>query len=267
MLGRRGFLGGALTVAAWPALADTRGLLASGGFDRPAFDAWVKVRVGTGDPVFWYSEGTVRRFPTGELLAFLEGFDTARSHWPEPGQPVAHQYNRKIYVWRDRETGEPLRGADGAPAPDIAYPYQFITYRLSGDRVETMVEQGSGNRLARIGPEAMMAVRRQGRTLIFTAPVYLDLAIGPSARMQAFENYDFVADPEAPPETWVLSWMRTGEAPPALGGGPAVLHLVTRRFERFADLPERMRRHVETSAPLWRQPPADLAEIRRLQAG
>jgi hypothetical protein len=266
-LARRTFLGGALAGLAGPLAASTEGLLAEGGFDRATFDDWVRIRAGTGAPVFWYSEGTVRAFPSGELLAFLEGFDTARAFWPEPGQPLAHQYNRKIYVWRDKVTGAVLRGPDGAAVAPIAYPYQFITYRLAGDRVETWVEQGAGARLTRIGPGGNMAVRRQGRTLIFTAPVYLDLPIGPAARMQAFENYDFVVDPQADPSTYVLSWLRTGAAPPALGGGQAVLHLVTRRYERFADMPGRMRSFVEEDAPLWRAPPADLGEIRRLQAG
>ncbi|WP_448582558.1 hypothetical protein [Thermaurantiacus sp.] len=267
MLARRAILGVGLAGLATPLLGSTEGLIAEGGFDRARFDAWVKIRAGTGQPVFWYSEGTVRSFPSGELLGFLEGFDTARVHWPEPGQPLAHQYNRKIYVWRDKSTGQVLKGPDGVPVPPIAYPYQFITYRLAGDWVETFVEQGAGARLTRIGPGRNMAVRRQGRTLIFTAPVYLDLPLGPGARMQAFENYDFVVDPDADPSTYVLSWLRTGEGPPALGGGPVVLHLITRRHERFTDMPERMRRYVETQAPLWRQPPADLAEIRKLQAG
>lgn len=266
MLARRTFLGSALAGLAAPLAASTDGLRAEGGFDRASFDAWVRIRAGTGAPVFWYSEGTVRAFPSGELLAFLEGFDTARAHWPQPGEPLAHQYNRKIYVFRDTKTGDVLKGADGAPVPPIAYPYQFISYRLAGDRVETFVEQGAGARLTRIGPGGNMAVRRQGRTLVFTAPVYLDLPLGPSARMQAFENYDFVVDPDADSATYVLSWLRTGEGPPALGGGPVVMHLLTRRHERFADMPERMRHYVETQAPLWRAPPADLAEIRRLQA-
>lgn len=236
------------------------GFTPEGGFDEPAFRDWVAMRTGTGQPVYWYSEGTMRSSPSGKLVALMEGFDTAIAHWPEPGQMLAHQYNRKIYIFRDPATGAVV----GDP---IAYPYQFITYRLAGDRVETMVEQGSAPRVQKIGPGGNMAHRRMGPNRIFTAPVFLDIPLPGNARMQAFENYDFVMDPSRPPSSWALSWMRTGAAPAWAGGGPVVLHLVTRRHERFADLPEGMRRHVQDKAPLWQKPPADLSEIRRLQAG
>lgn len=256
MVGRRALLAGLL---ASPAAAAVPGFTPEGGFDADAFADWVRIRAGTGAPVWWVSEGTLRAFPSGRLIALMEGFDTARVHWAEPGR-LAHQYNRKIYLFRDPATGAVV----GDP---IAYPYQFITYRLDGDRVETWVEQGSGKRLARIGPGRTMAHRRLGPVRIFTAPLFLDLPLPGGGRMQAFENYDFAADPSLPPASWVLSWIRTGAVPPALGGGEGVMHLVTRRFERFEDLPDGLRAHVSAKAPLWRDPPADLAEIRRLQAG
>lgn len=238
---------------------------AEGGFDAETFRTWVRLRAGDGAPVFWVSAGTVRAFPSGDLLAFMEGFDAARAHWPEPGR-LAHQYNRKIYLFRDPATQALLKGADGRDAEPVAYPYQFITYGLAGDRLETWVEQGAGPRRQRLGPGRNMAVRRVGRTLVYTAPVYLDVALPMGQRLQAFENYDFVVDPERPASDWVLSWVRTGAAPPALGGGPCVMHLVSWRVDRFADLPASLRAYVEERAPLWRAPPRDLAEIRALQA-
>jgi hypothetical protein len=45
------------------------------------------------------------------------------------------------------------------------------------------------------------------------------------------------------------------------------LNLVTRRLEAFDAMPVAMRAYVAREAPLRRRPPADLAEIRRLQAG
>ncbi len=242
------------------ALPARAALIAEGGFDRAAFDAWVRIRAGTGGPVFWYSEGTVRASPSGALLAHMVGVDAARAHWPEPGVPLAHQYSRKIYILRDPRTGAVI----GEP---IAYPYQFITYRLVGDRVETMVEQGAGARLTRIGPGGNMVARRLGRSYIFTAPLFLDMVLPGGRRLEAFENYDFVADPEAPPTAWALSWLRVGDVPAELGGGRGIFHLATRRFEAFDAMPEAMRTYILEKAPLWRAPPADLAEIRRLQAG
>jgi len=240
------------------------GFTPQGGFDRAAFDIWMSMRAGDGAPVFWYSEGTLREFPSGRLIALMEGFDTARSHRPDPGGLVAHQYNRKIYLFRDPETGAVLDGMNGRKVDTIAYPYQFIRYELKGDRVETMVEQGAGARLQRFGPDSMMAHRQIGSTRVFTAPVFLDIAL-PNGRMQAFENYDFSVNLALPPADWVLSWVRTGAAPPWSGATQAVMHLVTRRFERFEDMPEPIRRHVVEKAPLWRAPPESLKDIRRLQ--
>lgn len=266
-MGRRGALGLLAGALAAPAFAQraANGLLAEGGFDRAAFDAWVSARAGDGKPVFWYSEGTVRSLYSGELLAFMEGYDTAVSARPEPGRALAHQYNRKHYIYRDPATGAILGERGGVKLEPTAYPYQFISYELVGDRVHTIVEQGTAPRVQRIGPGTNMACRRQGDTFIFTAPVFLDFPAGPNRRYQAFENYDFVVGRNAPPGSYALSWLRTGDAPAGLGGKPSVMHLVTRRFERFEDVPARFRDYIAAEAPLWRAPPADLAEIRRLQ--
>lgn len=242
------------------------GFTPEGGFDQASFDLWVSMRAGDGAPVFWVSEGTLRDYPSGRLIALMEGFDTARSHRPEPGRPVAHQYNRKIYLFRDPATGAVLEQMNGHPVDMIAYPYQFIRYALKGDKVETMVEQGAGARLQRFGPGGMMAHRQIGSTHVFTAPVFLDIPLA-EGRMQAFENYDFAVNPSLPPSDWTLSWVRTGAAPPWAGTAQAVMHLVTRRVDRFDDLPEPLARHVLAKAPLWRAPPENLDEIRRLQQG
>lgn len=261
---RRLLAGAAALLAAPPATALP---LSEGGFTGETFALWVRLRAGEGRPVWWVSEGTVRAFPSGALIAFLEGFDAAVAHWPEPGRPLAHQYNRKIYFFRHPETGAYLEEWQGAPVEPIAYPYQFITYALAGDRIETVVEQGTQPRVQRIGPARNMAVRAVPGGFVFTAPVFLDVAIGPGRRMEAFENYDFVASRSEPPGRAPLSWLRTGAAPAWAGGGPSIMHLVSWRVDRWEEVPEGMRRRVEARYPLWRQPPADLAEVRRLQAG
>lgn len=266
MLGRRALLaGGASLLAASAARAVMP--LAEGGFTRDTFELWVRLRAGEGAPIWWVSEGTVRAFPSGELIAFMEGFDTAVAHWPEPGRAFAHQYNRKIYLFRHPETGVFLESWNGQKVDPIAYPYQFITYALSGDRVETLVEQGTAPRVQRIGPANNMAARAVSGGIVFTAPVFLDVPLPGGRRMEAFENYDFVASPERPFTQAPLSWLRTGAAPAWAGGGPCVMHLVSWRVERWEDVPDALRRRVEERYPLWKQPPADLAEVRRLQSG
>jgi hypothetical protein len=243
----------AAMVVATPALAE-------GGFDTAAFDRFVSARAGDGTPVYWYSEGELRSYPDGKLLAKVEGFDTARTL---PGTSDARtQLSRKIYIYRDPVTGEVLREFGGKPVKPIAYPYQQIEYSRAGDNLRTLVTQGAGARLAKIGPGGNATARKlSGDTLAVTAPLYLDMKLPGGGVMQAFENYDFFFAPSG----LKLSWLRYGND--ALTGQPAVMHMVGWRVEKFADLPAGIRSYVEKEAPLWKAPPVDMAEIARLQKG
>jgi hypothetical protein len=241
-----------------------------GGFDAESFKVFTEARFGTGEPVYWYSTGTVRAYPSGEILFLMEGYDTSRGEQVAGApRPTARQFNRKTYVYRDVKTGEILREYQGKPVAPIAYEYQFITYALGeGGKLETSVEQGREPRIQRFGPDGDMGVTRLGDTFVFTAPVFLDFPIpGAPVRYQAWENYDFFVTPKANiSHPLTLSWARYGALPPWAGGGPAIIHMVTWRLDRFEEVPEDFRRYIETEAPLWRAPPADLADIRRLQA-
>lgn len=241
-----------------------------GGFDAKSFKVFTEARFGAGEPVYWYSTGTVRAYPSGEILFLMEGYDTSRGEQVTGAdRPTAHQFNRKTYVYRDVKTGDVLREYQGKPVEPIAYEYQFITYALAdGGKVETSVEQGRAPRIQRFGPDGDMGVTRLGDTYVFTAPVFLDFPIpGAPVRYQAWENYDFFVTPNAKlSHPLTLSWARYGALPPWAGGGPAIIHMVSWRLDRFEDVPAAFRQYIEREAPLWRAPPADLADIRRLQA-
>ncbi len=234
-------------------------------FDRELFDTWIEARVGSGKPVYWYSTGTVRAYPSGELLFNMEGYDTARMHWPDADRPLVHQYNRKTYIFRDASSNDVLTEWQGQPVDPVAYPYQFITYELKSGKLETFVEQGAGDRVSRMGPGYDITARRLGDATVFTAPVYLDFPIpGSDARYQAFENYDFFIQHDASVPNQ-LSWVRYGDCPRWTGSVPCIMHLITWRVDDYADVPATLRDWIEAEAPLWKSPPANLAEIRRLQ--
>ncbi|MEM7781179.1 MAG: hypothetical protein AAF697_12385 [Pseudomonadota bacterium] len=269
------FLAAALGLASAPALADDHADPAEAPdattITPERFDTWVEGRVGSGEPVYWYSIGTMRAYPSGEVIAVMEGYDTARMHRPDPEANLAHQYNRKIYIFRDPETNEVLREVEGVPVEPVAYEYQYITYELKDGGIETFVEQGAGDAVRRIGPGRQISMRMLGETAVFTAPVYLDFPMGPPGdpnvpRYQAFENYDFFFQPEGSvSEPNQLSWVRYGPAPEWAGGVPSIMHLVTWRTESFEEVPETLREYILADAPLWREPPEDLADVRRLQ--
>jgi len=245
------------------------GAAQTGAFTPEVFELWIDARAGSGEPVYWYSTGTVRAYHSGETIAMMEGYDAAVSHRPDgAGVPSAHQYNRKIYIFRDPQTGEVLREVGGFPVEPVAYDYQFITYHLEGGEMIATVEQGAAPRVQTIEAEPM-SWRMMGDTYVFTAPLFLDFPIpGTDRRIQAWENYDFFIHPDgAVEEPHQLSWARIGQLPAWAGGQMAVMHLHTWRVEDYADIPQSMRAYIEAEAPLWRVPPADLDEIRQIQAG
>jgi hypothetical protein len=258
-----------LSLFAGLAIMASPGPAGAQGFDLRSFETFVDARTGTGAPVYWYSVGTLRAYPSGELLASVEGYDTSRSDRPDPLMPLARQFSRKIYIYRDAVTNAVLRERNGMAVTPVSYPYQLITYELNGDRLQTFVEQGTGARLQRIGPGDTMQVRTIGDAYVFTAPLFLDFPVGDgTSRYQAFENYDFfIQAPGGASNPNQLSWVRYGDAPPWAGGGPAIMHLITWRIDAYDDVPRTLRDYIETDAPLWRAPPEGIDDIRRLQAG
>lgn len=240
-------------------------LAAGRGFDAEVFDRWVEMRVGRGAPVYWYCTGTVFSWPEGTPLMQVEGIDTARLDRTLSTSSVAHQLSRKTFIYRDLETDAVLKEWNGEPLPAIEYPYQYITYALEGDGLTTWVEQGKGEQVQRIGPGQGILARRIGNTLAFSAPLFLDFPGPGGTRLQAFENYDFFVHPQAAGlrHPYQISWLRYGDLP--AGIGKAVMHLVAWRVDRYQELPASMRDYLERDARLWREPPQDLAEIRRLQ--
>lgn len=244
-----------------PAAAQTEG---GGGFTPEAFDVWISARTGEGSPVYWYSVGTVRQYPSGKLVARMEGYDAARMVKAEEKGKV-HQLSRKTYIYRDPVTNERLREVNGQKLEPIKYPYQFMTYWLDGDRMMSIVEQGVGSRIQKFGPSSGIYAQKLADTYAYTAPVFLDFET-PRGRYEAFENYDFFIQPKgSTKEPHQLSWVRYGDIPPALGGGKGIMHMVSWRVEKFDDLPATVKEYVKSEAPLWLEPPKSVEEIRQIQ--
>ncbi|MCC5795138.1 MAG: hypothetical protein JJT85_10465 [Chromatiales bacterium] len=258
---RRGALVCSLLLVAGTAPAES-----GGSFDDDSFALFASMRTGTGDPVFWYTIGTVFSYPDGQALFRMDGIDTAR-RLPDGKDGTVHQASRKVFFYRDIETGEVLKSHQGRPVEPIAYPYQYITYALEEGNIVTYVEQGAGSRLQRIGPVENITLRRIGETAVFSAPLFLDFPMADGRRFEAFENYDFFIHPEDAGLTWPnqLSWVRYGDLPPFAGPGQGIIHLVSWRVDDYAALPQSMREVLESEAQLWMAPPEDLEEIRRLQ--
>lgn len=240
------------------------------GFTQQLFDQFIEMRVGKGEPVYWYCYGELYAYPTGKLLAKVEGIDTDRLVKAANGKSQADtavQLSRKIFVYRDPATNAILREVNGQRVKHIEYPYQMITYRLNGNAVTTAVEQGVAPRIQKIEGSTPITARRFGELNIFSAPLFLNIET-PRGKYEAYENYDFLRQPKktgAP--QYQLSWNRYGDQPAFYGPGRSMIQLLAYRVDRYQDLPATIREFLDKEAPLWRQPPKDIEEIRQLQKG
>ncbi|MGQ5701940.1 hypothetical protein ACUJ46_07825 [Sandaracinobacteroides sp. A072] len=269
---RAALLSAAMLAMPVPAVAGQQAGGAAEGSDArsqapEALRLWVDARAGTGKPVHWVAEGGVYDYPSGRKLFGMVGFDSSKVIWPEkPGDPILH-LTRKTFAYTHPETGEILKEWNGKPVTPIAYPYQLIRYRMEDGRIHADVEQGAGDDIRHIRSGEGMRMRWMGRdTLAVTAPVFLDLPLPGGARYEAWENYDFFLHrPGTVSQPHQMSWQRYGALPPFAGKGKAIYHLLSWRVERHEDFPPAILEWARREKPMWLVPPADVAEIRRLQ--
>jgi hypothetical protein len=232
------------------------------------FRLWIEARAGTGAPVHWVSEGAVYAYPSGEKLFGMIGFDSSRVIWPEDGEGEVVHLTRKTFTYTDAETGEILTDYNGATIVPIAYPYQIIRYRMKNGLIFAEVEQGAAPRIQRIEASHGIEARRLGTSWAFTAPLFLSFPLPGGVQYEAWENYDFFLHPEGSvSEPHQMSWQRFGDLPSWAGSGKGIYHLLSWRVESTDEFPEDLLAWAKADQPMWLRPPADMDEIRALQAG
>ncbi len=231
-------------------------------FTPELFKQFTTMRIGAGEPVYWYCIGEVYEYPSGKLLAKVEGVDTAKLLKEESSDLKKVQLSRKIFFYRDPETNEIMREYNGEKVEPIAYPYQQITYEFKNGKMLSGVVQGSEPRIQRIASTGNNLVRDFGSLKIFSAPLFLNFS-----GYQAYENYDFFVSEKAAKGVpkYQLSWVRRGSLPTFFGGGDSVFQLVSYRVDKYENLPESIRRVLEREAKMWMNPPKNLKEIEELQ--
>lgn len=220
------------------------------GFTPELFDTWIDMRTGGGDTdVYWYSEGLLKSFPDGEVIAEMVGFDTS-TVLRDPADPSkATQLSRKIFYWFDPVTGERLE------RDAISYEYQVKTYQLDGDEIVYGVESRAGKRISHVAPTKNYSVKKVDGTLWFNYAVFIQRGTG------KFENSDFYiipGDDLSDRGKYQHSWV-------SYGVGPIMSNAVAWRYTRFEDMPERITKIVREEAPLWLEPPRSMNEIEQLR--
>lgn len=231
-------------------------------FTPELFRQFTEMRIGTGEPVYWYCIGEVYEYPSGKLIATVEGVDTARLIKSESNELKKLQLSRKVFFYKDPKTNEVMREYKGKKVEPIAYPYQQITYEYKDGKMLSGVVQGKAPRIQRIASTGNNLVRNFGGLKIFSAPLFLNFP-----GYKAYENYDFFVQEKTKKGVpkYQLSWNRRGSLQPFFGGGDSVFQLVSYRIDKYENLPESIRKILETEARLWMKPPKDLEEIEELQ--
>jgi len=234
----------------------------AGGFDADLFERFVDSNMGRdGKAIYYYSTGTVKTFPGGELLATIEGVDMARLLRRDPDGTV-HKASRKMFILRDPRTGQVIEQIDGKALDDYFYPYQYMTFRLDGDLLRGTATQGAGAAKRSVDVGSAMEARRVGDVAVFSAPNARARPDGTGS----FEMYEFWVQPKGstvqPSTTLTLTlvnWHPIGR------GKPVYTHRTSWRVDRYDALPASLREWIDAKAPLYREPPRDMAEIERLQ--
>lgn len=204
------------------------------GFDPQIFDIFVESNMGTdGQPIYYYSTGTLKTFPGGRLLALIEGVDMARLLRRDADGTV-HKASRKFYILRDPQTGKVIEEIGGKPNDRYFYPYQYMTFRLEGDRLAGSSTQGAGAAMRRVDIGSAMEARRIGDVVAFSAPNAREAADGTGS----YEMYEFWVTPKranlAPSTTLTLTLVNWH---PIGAGKPVYTHRTSWRVDRYADLP------------------------------
>ena len=105
-------------------------------------------------------------------------------------------------------------------------------------------------------------------TMVVTASVFLDFPLPGGAQYEAWENYDFFLHTGGSvDEPHQMSWQRFGALPAFAGEGNGIYQLLSWRVESEEEFPPALLAWARSEMPMWLRPPADLAEIRALQAG
>ena len=231
------------------------------------FDVWGKMRLGLGsgpgsnsDGVFWVGGGSLYHAYSGEILATFEGFDIGKGI--QISDNHIRQLSRKIFWFRDANTGEIMTEYEGKPVKPIVYDSQMIDYHRGDDGSITYSVEASLRLLKGALPNMKITSQMAGpHQMMINIPVFLDVPMPEEmggGRYQAWEFYDYNVDPTFPsdrPPTAV--WCRQGSVPPFNMDSKAVLRFTGHRCDSYDDLPERMRMEVESSYPHFKEPPAD----------
>jgi len=240
----------------------------AGGFTPEDFGRYIDVRMGDGEPVYWYAIGDATTFPDGNMFMRTEGYDTGRLIEFDRDRCEATALTRKLIVMRNPVSGEILTGPDGQPAWVSNFTYQLFYLRLQDGFLTYEVQQGAGDLLnTAIGGLNRSEVQKFDGMTVYTTPVNYTMPVSEDDAdwQPVWETYDVIERIENGEVRHDGLWAGTFPLPAFMGGGRSTMHAYFHRYDRYTDLPESIRSFVDEHAPMWKEPPKNMDEIRELQ--
>lgn len=119
----------------------------------------------------WYAVGDVFS-STGELLFRIEGLDLAKSM--KISDREYRSLSRKIFVFRDVETNEPIDNFRGRELAPLAYPYQSFHFTLNErGAMNSRTTMGSGEGIRTLASQHLYW-RELGDSWVVSTPVFTE---------------------------------------------------------------------------------------------
>ncbi|MDP6615996.1 MAG: hypothetical protein QF790_02370 [Gammaproteobacteria bacterium] len=239
-----------------------------GGYTPEDFARYIKLRMGEGDPVYWYGVGDATFFPKGQMFMRTEGYDTGRLYSFDAEKNEAVGLTRKLVVLRNPADGAILTDPKGNPAWLNQFTYQLFRMRLQDGFLVYEVEQGKGGeRETVVDGLHRSEVQHYAGMTVFTTPVNYTLPAisGAAGPEPVWENYDFIERTYGGGLSYEAIWAGNFPLPPFMGPGRSSMHGYFQRYDNYTDVPATLRDFVEEHAPMWKEPPRDMDEIRELQ--
>ena len=239
---------------------ETAAAEADHGFDAETFKEFISFDVGNGDPIYYHSVGKLYRQPGGEIISSVEALVSNRLVRLEGDE--AEAICRTLVLYRDPETGEILKDADGSHIIR-EYPYICARFERTGRKLVIHTEGLSGPHqnglygLAKVSNDKVFAPRTGGTSLFYWT-LYGEVET-PIGKVWFNEAYNGSTSPD------VMVMNRYGTLPAFAGMGDGFMQTTAARIDSYEELPAYLRDYVAEHAPSHAAPPVDHEEIARLR--
>jgi hypothetical protein len=238
-------------------------------FDADSFRRLIEFRVGSGEEKYFYTFGDVRAQPGGEVIFHYEGLEVCRQDLASATPNSVNQISRRIFLYKDKVTGEYIRSFDNTAVAPVSYPYLIMNWSLGQQgKVQIKGTQGQVPRVVSMNIDVPTLRRLPNNVLHF--PVNLYFQAGPYF---FHELGNYISDPNrSSSESFESGHFVRLQPMPAWAAGKysakeVLLDLSVVNVGSFNALPERLKRVISEEYPLFAKPPKDLDECLRIQQG